>query len=123
MKISKIHQRFANRVGQEALTNPEPFLGPNYKTVLNFWYYLDTLTEDQINVAFVRYDAIPYEPSVSRDLVRYAARDVVGETNRSAVYMASFDFSASYATYELIAMHKLLEQGKKLIFVPLFDSL
>ena len=123
MKISKTHQAFANYVGQEAITNPEPFLGPNYKTVLNFWYYLDTLTEYQWNVVHQRRMAISYEVSeAARDLARNAAEDIVGVTNRNAAYYAAYGFSV-LATIELIVMHIILAEGKTLLYVPLFDSL
>ncbi len=123
MKISKTHQRFANRVGQDALTNPEPFLGPNYKTVLNFWYYLDTLTEEQWEVVNRHFGAIPDEVYEEfRDSAWEVAGDIVGETYRFAVYMSTRGYALG-AACELIAMHRLLGQGKSLVFVPLFDSL
>ncbi len=123
MKISKTHQEFANRVGLDALTNPEPFLGPNYKTVLNFWYYNDTLSKEQWNVVIMRYYDIPEDARYAAwDSTRNAAVDVVGKTNLAAAYLASPGVLA-VATYELIAMHNLLGQGKSLVFVPLFDSL
>ncbi len=124
MKISKTHQEFANRVGQAALTNPEKYLGPNYRTVLNFWYYIDNLTEERRGVVNSRYWDIPEDARFAAlASARKAAIDVVGGLNRSAAYMVSHGFAAPYATYELIAMHNLLEQGKTLTFVPLFDSL
>ena len=123
MKISTTHQYFSNRVSQEALTNPEPFLGPNYKTVLNFWYYLDTLSVVQWDVVRERYLAMSYDARyAAQDLALNVAKDVVGEINWNAVYYATPNYTKC-ATYELIAMHNLLEQGKKLTIVPLFDSL
>jgi hypothetical protein len=45
MKISTTHQRFVDLLNdQTALEYPERFLGPNWKDVLNFWIYLDTLS-------------------------------------------------------------------------------
>ena len=48
MNISKIHKRYSELLNNpRVLTNPEEFLGPNYKAVLNFWMILDDLSEDQ----------------------------------------------------------------------------
>jgi hypothetical protein len=56
MKISKTHLKFANILNStEVLTHPENFLGPNWEEVINFWLYLDTLTEDQLNVVYRHY--------------------------------------------------------------------
>jgi len=56
MKISKAHKRFSERLeNPRVLTNPEEFLGPNYKAVLNFWMILDELSEDQWIVIKERY--------------------------------------------------------------------
>ncbi len=45
MKISTTHQRFVRILSnQRALEHPEEFLGPNWKDILNFWLYLDTLS-------------------------------------------------------------------------------
>ena len=110
MPISKAHQRFSNRLqNPEALTNPQDFLGPNYETVLNFWWTMDSLTETQWNEVARRYDALDYAACYAAcyaawSAARYAARD-----------------AARYATYELIGMHTLLNDGKTLLFVPLFN--
>ncbi len=123
MKISETHQRLVNRFDQYALTNPERYLGPNYKTVLNFWYYIDTLTTEQWRVVTHRYDNIlkTDKAQALRDC-RKATDDVIGESLAFNVFMISPDYAES-ATRELIAMHILLGQGKKLTFVPLFDGL
>jgi len=102
MTYSKAHQNFSNRLNKpEALTNPENFLGPNTQRVIEFWHKLDSLTEKQWSEVADRYLCKnPYDRGSSA--TGAAARE---------------------ATYEIIAMHLLLEQGKKLIFVPLFDGL
>jgi hypothetical protein len=46
MNYSKAHSRLAKHF-PDVLTEPERYLGPNYKTVLNFWSFMDTLNEDQ----------------------------------------------------------------------------
>ena len=49
--ISKSHKRLSERLNDpRVLTNPEEFLGLNYEAVLNFWLFLDELTEKQLKV-------------------------------------------------------------------------
>ena len=120
MKISKIHQRFSDRLKEpRALTNPEDFLGPNWEDVINFWFYVDTLNQGEIIKTNGRYWALNV---VMRESAVRAARDsaeeVVGWKVRSAAWFAAWGVFG-YVTYELIASHKLLEQGKSPTFLPL----
>ena len=124
MNYSKSHQHFANRLNNpEALTNPENFLGPNYETVLNFWKWIDSLSVEQWDVVADRYRNLdPAAWYAARSAAWYAARDAAWYAAGNAAGYAA-GYAAWYATYELIGMHILLEQGKKLTFVPLFDGL
>ena len=144
MNYSKAHQNFSNRLqNPEALTAPEDFLGPNYKTVLNFWTFMDSLTEDNWKEVARRYRALDSAAwSVARYAARYAARDAAWDAARDAAgyaaWCAAWDaargaawdaagdaarYAARDATYELIGMHTLLDDGKTLMFVPLFNNL
>jgi hypothetical protein len=58
MQYSKSHQKFAECLPVRALAEPQEFLGPNYEAVLNFWWFLDTITEEQEEVVRDRYDAL-----------------------------------------------------------------
>jgi hypothetical protein len=119
MTYSKIHKRFSERLNQpDALTNPEKYLGPNYQDVLNFWIYLDSLSDQEREELGQRYWDLNYNVRLSaRIAARDAAEEVVGEKFRSAV---TGRWVFGYATWELIGHHKLLEQGKTLTFLPLF---
>ena len=128
MNYSKTHQRFSTQLqNPEALTKPQDFLGPNYETVLNFWWTIDSLTETQWNEVARRYRAL--DPA-AWDAAGYAAGSVAGyaagSVAREAAWSAARDvagYAAWYATYELIGMHTLLNDGKTLLFVPLFNDL
>ena len=128
MNYSKAHQNFSTRLqNPEALTSPQDFLGPNYETVLNFWWTMDSLTEPQWEEVARRYDAL--EPA-ARDAARDAAWDAAGYAAGSAARNATRSaarYAARYAawsaTWELIGMHTLLNDGKDLLFVPLFNDL
>jgi hypothetical protein len=133
MTYSKTHQRFADRLNnQRALEHPEDYLGPNWKDVLNFWWFLDDLSKDQWKIVKGRYRALGYE---ARDAARFAARDAAGaaayyaaaaaawKAARDAAGDAYGGAAAAYATSELIGSHRLLEQGKSPTFLPLFLDL
>ena len=136
MNYSKAHKNFSTRLqNPEALTNPQDFLGPNYETVINFWTVMDSLTKDQWKEVARRYDAV--DPAAG-----FAARSAAWSAARSAAWDAAWDasgsaalyaaryaaryaagYAAGNATYELTSMHTLLNDGKDLLFVPLFNDL
>jgi hypothetical protein len=106
---SKIHQAFSERLEQpDVLTNPANYLGPNWEDVLNFWIYLDTLSDQEKKKMNDLYwdlndDARESAIIASRD----AADDVVGEDFRYAAWFAACDVTGGwvvfgFATYELI---------------------
>ena len=123
MKISKTHQRLSDYLkNPEVLTNPEPFLGPNWETVLRWWLYFDSLTDVQKDELYRRWDAIDYNTcSRAYDLARNAADEVIGIDNLVAVWNSSPIPTA--ITMELISMHLLFERGQSLTFVPLIKDL
>jgi hypothetical protein len=119
MKISKTHQKFANLLSiQRALSHPDEFLGPNWRDVLNFWIYLDTLSVKQILILSDLYWNLQPEHVVALDLAWDAALEdeTVGEIISNCAFKASLIYFSGYATLELIGAHKILEQGKPLTF-------
>jgi hypothetical protein len=125
MKISKTHQRFVDILGtQRALEYPEEFLGPNWKDVLNFWLYLDTLSLEQFEIVDSRYWTLDHAYKNSlRDLAWNASGDIVGGNNSLCSFQVSYDNVTGYATLELIGVNKILGQGNTLTIVPLFLNL
>jgi hypothetical protein len=101
----------------DVLTNPEKYLGNNYQTVLNFWTFMDSLTEDNWKEVIRRYDAL--DPA-ARNAARDAAWNAAWGAARYAAWDAAGDaawFAAGYATSELMG------GIEKPVFVPLFDNL
>ncbi len=129
MKISKTHQLFSEYLKQpRALTNPEEFLGPNWEDVINFWLYVDGLSASEKNN--ILWELEKLYGLKSKSLFNYSwqyvydiSAEVVGPYVRSAAWLATLsanDYGCfSWATYELLAHHKLLEQDKTLVFLPL----
>jgi hypothetical protein len=131
MKISKIHQRFVNRLRwyhiskQDSLTRPEIYLGPNWETLINFWLYLDNLTEEQLRVVKQRYMALSGEERAIASGRAWRGAKFT-KTHVFIVGFAAYN-GVSYArdvvtsaTYELIGIEKLLEQDYQPVFFPLF---
>jgi hypothetical protein len=126
--ISKSHKRFSERLRTpRVLTNPEEFLGPNYEEVLNFWLFLDDLSEEQLRIVNERYwaflDENHSEWLKATDLVWDAS--VVGYVYTIDSSWAAWDVTksnvAGCATSELIGIHKILEDHQKpLTFFQMF---
>ncbi len=125
MKISKTHQRFAYQLNnQRALSHPDEFLGPNWRDVLNFWLYLDTLSTEQLEMANFSYWALDMKDrQYAVNLAWDAACGVTSRSSTDRGFAATPSFSDGNATLELICSHKILEQGKPLTFVPMFLDL
>jgi hypothetical protein len=118
MKISKTHKEFADDLkDQTALEYPERFLGPNWKNVLNFWIYLDTLSDEDFDIVTKRYLDLDADARVSAwDNAFKATEATICDDYVYVIwYSAGIDASV-YATLELIASHKL----ETLNFLPLF---
>lgn len=87
MKISKIHA---------ALTsdhNPQSYLGPNYKVVLNFWLWLDSFKLEDYQKLSAIHHSYDYDRNCDLDLyvsqqgldyveIRNAVYDVVPFVNK-----------------------------------------
>jgi hypothetical protein len=89
MKISRTHQILSKELNNpEVLTNPEPFLGPNWETVLRFWLYYDSLTDEQKDELRCRYYSID---SCVRawELAEDATIEVIGWDKWREVFMVS----------------------------------
>jgi hypothetical protein len=133
MKISKIHKKFASYLeSQKVLTHPEKYLGTNWEAIINFWLYLDTLTEDKLKVVRGRYYDLSDEVLIIAHVKAWnSVVDIAehcGIAGRSAYYSVSWANNAASnaarnATYELIGLQKLLEQGHQPLFFPMFLNL
>jgi hypothetical protein len=122
MKISKTHQRFADRLNdQRALDYPEEFLGPNWREVLNFWLYLDDLSTEQLDIFRDLYWKLEVSDKDFSCFFAYnAACGVASMLIANQADMAAPGSACAVATLELIGAHKILEQGKELKIIQLF---
>jgi hypothetical protein len=125
MKISKIHQSFSDHLGEpKVLTNPEDYLGPNWEDVINFWLYVDTLTKEEREKMSDSYWDLDYDVLDSAENAAWdSSEEVVGEEVANMAWNAALDVTDysvfGFVTDELLASHKLLEQNKTLVALPL----
>jgi hypothetical protein len=125
MKISKAHRTFAIIIKHDVLIHPENYLGPNWEDVINFWLYLDTLTEEQLKTVRKRNGSLSEKQNdIAYDRARVAATATIRyayDASDSAFDSVSYAKpAAKYATLELIGLDKLLELGLNPVFFPLF---
>jgi hypothetical protein len=121
MNYSKAHSRLAKDF-PDVLTEPEKYLGPNYKTVLNFWSFMDTLNEDQWFKVF----NIWLQRDLNMPTLVDRVIEIYGDTLTRKILNASGwplrgNASSNYGTLELILMDEY-EIGN-LNHIKIFDNL
>ncbi len=120
--ISKIHKLFSERLrNTRVLENPEEFLGENFEAVLNFWLFLDDLSEEQLRIVkkrdFVFFKENRSEWRKATNLAIAASEEVVGLGYAYeacwVAWVATNSSAAYWTTRELIGMHKIHEDHQK----------
>jgi hypothetical protein len=122
MNYSKIHKWFAslfkyfpNTNEQDVLNNPENYLGPNYKEVLNYWFYCESLSYEQWNVYCNRFRILDVETRhKARSTAIELAKEVIDPRFVECLYTIE---------QELIASHLFIERGIPFTFLPLIFDL
>jgi PHD/YefM family antitoxin component YafN of YafNO toxin-antitoxin module len=93
------------------------FLGPNHQTVLNFWTYLSH--QNYRSIEEVYYDDHENFQSIAE--LRKRIQKITPPQTDWAVWGLN-GMLIPAATYELIAMHEILEEGNRLIFLPQIEE-
>jgi hypothetical protein len=93
------------------------FLGPNHQTVLNFWTYLSHQNYCPLELVYFG----DHENFQFIDELRKRIQKITQpQTDYAVWYFSGMLIPA--ATYELIAMHEILEEGNRLIFLPQIEE-
>ena len=133
MNCSKAHQNFFNYFqNPETLTNPQNFLGPNYAIILDFWWYLETMTPEQLLDADSKYYSYNIRNSENRyHIIRSRAYGEIGidraniaiEATRqiSREILLDFCYVAAPVTAELISLQTIFDNGEELIYLPMLS--
>jgi hypothetical protein len=117
MKTSQALDRYLNHY-PDALNEPIRHFGPNYETLLNFWYYLDSLDLPAVVRKFGYNDS-------EHSLEPYCER-IVSDQFR-VWYSTTPDTCISrsplgYSSLEIVCMHKLFENGHTLFYLPKLEK-
>jgi hypothetical protein len=100
---------------QDVLDYPQNYFGPNYKELLNFWFYWDSLSEEQCNAYWRRHNNIDV-------LFRNKANEI-SKKLASEVIDGRFVEFLYYGQREIIAAHLYLERNIPFTFLPLIFDL
>jgi hypothetical protein len=122
MNYSISHKRFVSQLNryhcineQDILDHPENYLGPNYKELLNFWFYCESLSGEQWGVYRNRFWSLNFETlNRARSIATELAKEVI--VPRFVDYIWVLD-------EELIASHLYIERGIPFTFLPLIFDL
>jgi hypothetical protein len=110
--ISERHEYVSRMIGNpEVLSQPEKFFGPNYKTLLNFWIYWESLTGNQKYTYFLK--PIPADSFSHLSLHSRLITDVINIT----------DYAFYCIELEIIGAHNIINSSDRLIFLPLLENL
>jgi hypothetical protein len=122
MNYSNHHKLFASQLNryhsineQDGLEHPENYLGPNYKELLNLWFYEESLSEERRNVYWNKVDSLDIK--------------TLNKAHSTAIKLAEevivprFVNNLPCDELELIASHLYIERGIPFTFLPLIIDL
>jgi hypothetical protein len=111
MLTSRIHKETAQLINiiygisaEDVINDPENYFGVKYKKVLDFWSYLDSLTEYQLDIVDDLYEISNFEMLVAAEGVARKAVDgmeYLNNTCMTACCAARKGLAAVYATWEI----------------------
>ena len=119
MNYSKIHQLLQKEYLRDKINDsPDLYLGPNYQTVLDYWWYLESLSE----IAKIDYiDNIATRPFGYNQFIIHQA-NLLATKQAEAWYATQIALNIGewygWVTVELICMHRILDEGKSLFYLP-----
>lgn len=132
MNYSTIHLELS-KTYPYILYEPETYLGVNYQTILNFWWFVDGLNSEQAQVLGEFYDNTDHNAKHERtarldsfdDEYSFAIWDIVTDVciDKSISEFTGFEYLIGWITLELMVMHALLDEDLPLLFVPMLGQL
>jgi hypothetical protein len=122
MNYSEHHKEFASVLSfytnineQDVLDQPENYLGPNYKELLNYWFYEESLSEERRNVYWNRVDSLDNETlNKARSIAIELAEEVIDPRIVDYIW---------HVELEIIVAHLYIERGIPFTFLSLIFDL
>jgi hypothetical protein len=133
MNYSSIHSKLSE-THPDVLNDPEKYLGLNYATILNFWWFVDGLNSEQAQLLEKIYNYTDYN-TISDRYSRLEGPNYLACSNilwdvavsvcagKDLSEMCGFEFLMAWITLELKVMHELFNEGLPLVFVPMLGEL
>jgi hypothetical protein len=126
MNYSSIHLKISETY-PDVLNDPEKYLGLNYATILNFWWFVDGINSEQAQVMGEFYDNTDNNTRGERyrqldSLCNEYSLEIWDFVSDICAY-TDFEYLAAWITIELMYMHELLDKGLSLLFVPMLGEL
>ena len=98
------------------MNNPEVYLGPNYQAVIDWWTYYDHLN----NTDYRKYRTIY---PINTDCVsEHLSRKIISYPIVDCIRGITDNFNLRFITYELIAMHELLDRNYEFPYIKLVEK-
>ena len=124
VNYSQFHRNFAdNNQLADALENPEKYFGPNYATLLNFWWFLTTLTDAQEEKLFDERERVYSSDRLFDASGKASDHFYTGSLSCKVFLNRGNSITKAEASHEIIGMHILLDLNESLKILPLFSNL
>ena len=117
----------------DALDDVVKHFGSNYETLLNFWTYLDTLNgSDHNHLLHLYYDGDPERYKWSTESTDYGRPTLESYADLIIPHqfmvwhcsqVSGIGSHLGYAALEIVAMHKILDDGYTLKTLTIFENL
>jgi hypothetical protein len=122
MNYSYAHKSFATNLSlgyninkQDVLDHPENYLGPNYKELLNYWFYWGSWSVEERNEHEQRHRRLDEETmDEAGEKAEILAKEVIDPR---------FIWFSEYEDLEIVAAHLYIERGIPFTFLPLIFNL
>lgn len=126
-----IQSKALNLFLNDSAYEPEKMLGPNWETIFNFWIFIENLEKEQWeSIASGYYNVSDgfYNDFIEETSERVCSRSFDAQFSTWIVandkkVNGNARLLAIFVTYELIAMHEILNSGRSIIYLPLFENL
>jgi hypothetical protein len=122
MNYSKSHKLFASYLNryhnineQDVLEHIENYLGPNYKELLNYWFYYDSLSDEKWDVYCNHFWVLDIQTRIkANSTAKELSKEVIDHRFVEHLYTREL---------ELIASHLYIERGISFTYLPLYIDL
>jgi hypothetical protein len=124
MNYSQFHRNFANNNQlSDALENPEKYFGPNYATLLIFWWFPTTLTDAQEDELSDKKNRVPSSGRLFAASMKASDSFYTCSLGHKVFLNCGNSIVKAEASHEIIGMHILFDWNESLKILPLFSNL